>query len=254
MAVVTATMPLLYYVEGGSTNYSMGIPVYACFVMAYFYVLLLGYKVILNWRKIVSGQQKVNLVTIVFLIAAVSILQFNIPELLITSIVAALVSVSAYINQEDPLRQQSLANMQSLMDEVAELNEKLRIQREKYTDVDNTGVWLEFVGSRQETFRVKYEDFYLAESEGNYVSIQYYKGGEIHKKVLRQTMKAILETVEKYPKIKRVHRAYIVNLDHQITVEGSSSQGFQLIFEGIREPIPVSRNLVAELQELISEG
>ncbi len=78
----------------------------------------------------------------------------------------------------------------------------------------------------------------------NYVEI----GTDTEKIIVRNTLKAIEQSLSDYPQIKRCHRSYLVNLHHIASFSGNA-QGLSLQFktEGLEE-IPVSRAFVPEIK------
>jgi DNA-binding LytR/AlgR family response regulator len=58
------------------------------------------------------------------------------------------------------------------------------------------------------------------------------------------------EVVKEHKFIFKCHRSYMVNINYIDRFEGNS-QGYRLFFENLSFPIPVSKNLVGKLQELI---
>jgi DNA-binding LytR/AlgR family response regulator len=58
------------------------------------------------------------------------------------------------------------------------------------------------------------------------------------------------EIVKEHKFIFKCHRSFIVNLNYIERVEGNM-QGYRLFIDNINFPIPVSKNLVNKLHELI---
>lgn len=85
-----------------------------------------------------------------------------------------------------------------------------------------------------------------AESEGNYVRLNYLAAGSDQPKVklLRLTMKQAEEAFSDYPYIIRCHRAYLVNL-HRVAKVTGNAQGYRLYLEGCGAEVPVSRSYAA---------
>lgn len=100
--IVVLFIDKLYYVEGKITNYSMGIPVYTCYIMAAIYTLLSVAVFIHKWRGIES-HKRISIST--YLVASVLVTAYQMlnPEALITCLVPTMVVLSAYLNQENPI-------------------------------------------------------------------------------------------------------------------------------------------------------
>lgn len=111
---------------------------------------------------------------------------------------------------------------------------------------------LVFSGGTKEMLEVAVDDFLYAEAEGNYVKATYRtaKNGAVIQKLLRATMKQAEETVAEYPYIIRCHRAFLVNVQRVVKVDGNS-QGYRLRLEGCEEEVPVSRAYAKGVKMLI---
>lgn len=101
VAVVSAFIYQLEYRIGVSTNYSMGVSVYACFVMAVVYIIMPVATVFRRWRYI-EKHKKISILTSLSAMTAVTALQMIFPELLITALAPTVIILGAYLNQENP--------------------------------------------------------------------------------------------------------------------------------------------------------
>ncbi|MGN1104193.1 MAG: HD-GYP domain-containing protein, partial [Candidatus Coproplasma sp.] len=101
VAVVSAFIYQLEYRIGEATNYSMGISVYACFVMAAVYIAMSVATVFRRWHYI-EKHKKISILTSLSAMTAVTVVQMIFPELLITSLVPMVIILGAYLNQENP--------------------------------------------------------------------------------------------------------------------------------------------------------
>ena len=68
------------------------------------------------------------------------------------------------------------------------------------------------------------------ESSGNYVDVCYREEGNMKHKLLRSTIKQMDEMMEKYGCFVRCHRAYIVNVNKIMNINGNA-QGYRLNLE-----------------------
>lgn len=111
---------------------------------------------------------------------------------------------------------------------------------------------LTFSGETKEVLEVKADYFCYAEAEGNYVKVFYYsaKDGRVAQKLLRITMKQAEETIAGYSSIIRCHRAFLVNMQKVMKVNGNS-QGYRLQLEGCQEEVPVSRAYAKKVKILV---
>lgn len=99
--IVLLNLNGLEYRQGAASNYSMGISVYTCFVMAAIYLLLTIVHVIRCWNFIES-HKRVNMITSLLVVTCVTGYQMLVPDSLISSIATTMVLVGAYVNQENP--------------------------------------------------------------------------------------------------------------------------------------------------------
>lgn len=104
MTAVILFMPKITYRHGEITNYSMGIPVYACYIMVAVYML--GCVALLAFgRKNMGHNKLITITTCIVAAIAVTIYQMIYPEALLTSLVSVFVIIGAYLNRENPLFQ-----------------------------------------------------------------------------------------------------------------------------------------------------
>lgn len=243
MVVVTLTMPLLEYAQGKSTAYSIGVPVYACFVMALFYVILLASMLVSNWSK-ASGPQRENSITIILAMGLVAIVQFIFPETLITALVPAFISMASYVNQEDPLRLKYNMEKEQLRKELNSINESITSRQDDPSinyviDVDVVG--------QDAPLQLNCANVLFVESDRNYVNIKMLEDGVLKELQLRDTMKSFEERVLYRTDLMRVHRAFIINISKVCHVEGNL-----VTLDGCERRIPVSRSYRRDFMDIIS--
>lgn len=101
VAFVLCTMPKIFYVRGTFTNYSMGLPVYACYVLAALYILLTIGIVFRRWRYI-EAHKRTSIMTYLLAIVVVSAIQMVYPEVLLTSLAVTIMILGVYMNLEAP--------------------------------------------------------------------------------------------------------------------------------------------------------
>lgn len=95
-------MPCLYYCRGDITNYSMGIPVYICFIMVLIYMIATVILLFSSWKSM--GRHKlVTVSTYVLATVIVAVYQIIYPQALITCLVPTVAIVGIYLNMENPL-------------------------------------------------------------------------------------------------------------------------------------------------------
>lgn len=101
IAVVLLNIGSLEYIKGNVTNYSMGMSVYTCFVMAAVYLLLSILIIFKRWNYIES-RKRASIFTYLIMLVGVTVVQMIFPETLITSIGVTIFILGVYMNSEDP--------------------------------------------------------------------------------------------------------------------------------------------------------
>ncbi|MCS2690331.1 LytTR family DNA-binding domain-containing protein [Bacteroides sp.] len=109
---------------------------------------------------------------------------------------------------------------------------------------------LSFQGGTRESMELDSKDLLYIESDGNYIRVNYQKGGRTMQCLLRMTMKQAEEVTGGSPLVAKCHRAFLVNLRKVVKVSGNS-QGYRLLLEGCPEEIPVSRAYSKQVKELM---
>lgn len=105
----------------------------------------------------------------------------------------------------------------------------------------------------KETLELKPEEFLLAESDGNYVKIVFFREDKIRQRSLRITMKQVEDAFCHSSFVQKCHRAFLVNL-HCIEKVKGNSQGYRLLLKGWAEEIPVSRAYNKEIREKVLQS
>ena len=101
VGLMTVLLPKLQFIQGVYTNYSMGAAVYVCFIMVGVYFVLTIAVIVAKNRNIPVKKRKALSTTLVCIIIIMS-LQIIFPEYLVTSMAIAMITISIYINMENP--------------------------------------------------------------------------------------------------------------------------------------------------------
>ncbi|MGN0424016.1 MAG: HD-GYP domain-containing protein [Acetatifactor sp.] len=102
MGILTIVLiPQLEFLEGEYTNYSMGLPVYACFACIGIYFVMTLTIIVINHRNIAVKKKIGVAITLVFILLIV-MLQIIFPEILISCIAITMVTIGIYISMENP--------------------------------------------------------------------------------------------------------------------------------------------------------
>ena len=94
-------LPELRFMQGVYTNYSMGKAVYVCFVSVAIYCIMTITVIVTKYRYIPKNKLEALATTLICIVIIMS-LQIIFPEYLISSIAIAMITISIYINMENP--------------------------------------------------------------------------------------------------------------------------------------------------------
>ena len=108
---------------------------------------------------------------------------------------------------------------------------------------------LTLVGDYQdEKLLMEPSQLYMITSASNYIKVYHVHQGKLRFSIIRSTIKKTEQALAEHENFFRCHRAFIINLDKVIHVEGNA-QGYRLKLENHDELIPVSRNLNSEFSD-----
>ncbi len=147
-----------------------------------------------------------------------------------------------------------------LYDRITDLNhqigsliiEKKIIQKkiEKYEE-DFLNKPVEFISeSSSEKLTLTLADVVLIKSADNYVEIIFQEDNHLKKKLIRNTLKNVENQIRVYSNFIRCHRTCIVNTHHVEKLE-KSYHNHWITVKGLEEPIPVSRQYLLKLKEIV---
>ena len=114
MAAVILFMPKITYCHGEITNYSMGNPVYTCYIMVAVYMLG-SVMLLVCGRKNMGHNKLITITTCIVAALAVTVYQMIHPQALLTSLVSVFVIIGAYLNMENPLLQKLSAHNKEMV-------------------------------------------------------------------------------------------------------------------------------------------
>lgn len=99
----------------------------------------------------------------------------------------------------------------------------------------------------KDKIQLNLSDLIYIGSTGNYVQIFYMKDDKLQNILLRNTLKQIEDQLIDSESILKCHRAFLVNKDRIIQVNGNS-QGLRLVLKDANDEIPVSRNFAKSMK------
>jgi len=103
---------------------------------------------------------------------------------------------------------------------------------------------------KKDSISLTIDSIRVIKSAGNYIEIYFFEKGEISKHFVRNTLVYAEKLLENYNFIFRCHRTYLVNTNFIKEAEGTP-QGVKLQVQDLDFLVPVSRNYLIKLQEII---
>ncbi|WP_304518177.1 LytR/AlgR family response regulator transcription factor, partial [Cecembia rubra] len=103
---------------------------------------------------------------------------------------------------------------------------------------------------RQEDLQLHLDDLLWICSADNYVEVYFKQKGQLKKTLVRNNLAALEEELSTMG-LLRTHRSFIANLKLVSHIEGNA-QGYQLIFEGLKEVVPVSRKYAPQIRNWLN--
>ena len=100
-AVTMLFLPQVAFIQGETTNYSMGISVYICFFSIILFCAMTVAVIVVRQREIPAKKKK-SLVTTLVIITMLLTMQVVFPEALVSSMAVVLIVASIYLNMENP--------------------------------------------------------------------------------------------------------------------------------------------------------
>ncbi len=103
---------------------------------------------------------------------------------------------------------------------------------------------------QKDSLAIKVNLLLFVRSANNYIEVFWKEDDLVKNQMVRCTMASAEEILKEHKFIIKCHRSYLVNVNYIHRIEGSS-QGYKLFFENVNIPIPVSKNSMDKLKELI---
>lgn len=139
-------------------------------------------------------------------------------------------------------------------EQAADLEKKLMTKQEteKKTEIvveNNLPKPIILTGDYQhEKIELYPDQLHLVSSASNYIKVYHDHKGVLNYSIIRSTLKKTEEMLSEHSNFFKCHRAYIINLDKVVHVEGNA-QGYRIKVSGHDDLIPVSRNLNNEFSD-----
>ena len=101
IALTVYFLPEIAFLHGETSNYSMGVSVYVCFLSVIVYCAMTAFVIVVKHREI-PANRKNGLFATVVIIAVILSMQILFPEALVSCIAVVLITISIYLNMENP--------------------------------------------------------------------------------------------------------------------------------------------------------
>ena len=130
--------------------------------------------------------------------------------------------------------------LQNNIKKITQHNQSLpeKSSKEKIVKKDND--LMIYSANKKDSVSIATSYFLYIESVANYITIYWTDNGVIKEGTLRNTLKNIETQLENLPNICRTHKAFMVNLNQIIEMNGNA-QGYKLTLKNVSTKIPVSR-------------
>ncbi|PZX15136.1 LytTr DNA-binding domain-containing protein [Breznakibacter xylanolyticus] len=126
-----------------------------------------------------------------------------------------------------------------------EFNKKLRDNKQ------STDPMIHFKSDYQkDSLSIRVSTLVLIRSANNYIEVFWMDGSTLKNQMVRCSMTLAEMVVKEFKTIYKCHRSYIVNVRFIDRIEGNSL-GYKVFCEMLSFPVPVSKNMVDKLRELI---
>jgi hypothetical protein len=103
---------------------------------------------------------------------------------------------------------------------------------------------------QKDSLAIKVSLLVLIRSANNYIEVFWKETESIKNQMVRCSMATAEEILREHKFIFKCHRSFIVNVNYIEKIEGNT-QGYKLYFENINFTVPVAKNYLDRLQELI---
>ncbi len=138
------------------------------------------------------------------------------------------------------------ARNKKLFDEIRGMQDKLKQFSENYADK-----FIELDSENEsDNIKIQVSEIVFLKSADNYVEVGFREGGEIRKKMIRNTLKNIEKQLKEFNNFVRTHRSCIVNIQY-INKLNKNFNTYWLTLDDTQETIPVSRQYLMTVKDLL---
>ena len=102
----------------------------------------------------------------------------------------------------------------------------------------------------KDNLSIKVSLLLLIRAANNYIEVFWKEGEKVKNHMIRTSLTKAEELLKEHKFIFKCHRSYMVNVNYIDKIEGNV-QGYKLFFENLDFSVPVSKNFVFKLKELL---
>ncbi len=164
---------------------------------------------------------------------------------IVLRVVVISLSVPVTIHLKNTLSSIHIKNKR-LLEETREMQDKLRQFSENYA---NKFIELESE-NELDNIKIQVSEIVFVRSADNYVEVGFVEGGELKKKMIRNTLKNIEKQLKEFNNFVRTHRSCIVNIQY-IKKLNKNFNTYWLSLDDSQETIPVSRQYLMTVKDLL---
>jgi hypothetical protein len=149
------------------------------------------------------------------------------------------------------IRIYDIINNLKFINDILVQEKKILLKQVEHFEEDYFGKTIEFVSENcTDALKLQVADVVYIRSADNYVEIVYQDTDSYKKKLIRNTMKSIEQQIKSFSNFIRCHRICIVNT-HFIEKLYKSQDNYWICLKGYDEKIPVSRQYLLRIKEMI---
>lgn len=121
-AVILFSIRNLHFIHGKTTNYSMGIPAYTCYIMMAVYTLAAIILFFRSWHFI-SSYKRTSILVYMIVCAGITVYQMIFPESLVSCLAITITILCLYVNTKSPARMELENTYRHMMHSFADIIE-----------------------------------------------------------------------------------------------------------------------------------
>jgi DNA-binding LytR/AlgR family response regulator len=113
------------------------------------------------------------------------------------------------------------------------------------TSLQSELVTIKSENQSERDLQIPIESFLYASASSNYLDLFYLENDQVKTAIIRLSLKALLNQLQDYPQIRRVHKSFVINVNNIVSVEGNA-RSLNVQLKQSDTEIPVSRSIARE--------